>query len=353
MNVIVLAGGISTEREVSIVTGTKVCEALRERGHNAVLLDVYFGSDDVDVFSGTYDLEESVRRIKKLGENLEQVKESRREFFGENVIPICQKADLVFMALHGENGENGKVQAAFDLFGIKYTGTGYLGSAMAMDKGVAKSIFIAKGVPTPRGFVLKKGQCRNEAGALDLAFPIQMMEKHKLNVPCIVKPSCGGSSIGVTIVNREEELLGALSQAFALEDEVVVESFVKGREFSIGVVDNEAYPIIEIVPKQGFYDYRNKYEPGMTDDVCPAELTKEQTAQMQKLALEAAKALLLDKYCRIDFLMDEAGAMYCLEANTLPGMTPTSLLPQEAQARGISYGELCEKLMEVSLREQG
>ncbi len=340
MNIIVLAGGISTERDVSIVTGTKVCRALRELGHNAAILDVYFGTKSIDVFSRDYDLDANVQEIKNFNNIVEQEKSVRKTFFGENVIELCQNADIVFMALHGENGENGKVQAVFDLFGIKYTGTGYLGSALAMDKGVSKSIFTAKGIPTPKGFILKKSNKVSE----------NLLEGTNVTIPCIVKPSCGGSSIGVAIVNKEEELMTALDEAFKFEDEVVIENYISGREFSVAVVDGETYPIIEIVPKEGFYDYSNKYEPGKTDDICPADLTKEQTKQMKKIAVDVSKALYLDKYCRVDFIMDNKGIMYCLEANTLPGMTPTSLMPQEALVLGMDYGRLCEKLIEVSMK---
>lgn len=337
MNIIVLAGGISTERDVSIVTGTKVCVALRNAGHRAAILDVYFGTKDTDIFKENYNLEEAVAAIKANNAIVEQTKSMRREFFGENVIALCQQADVVFMALHGENGENGKVQAAFDLFGIKYTGTGHLGSAMAMDKGVSKSIFVANNIPTPQGITVNKA----EREVTDLSV---------ITYPCIVKPSCGGSSIGVTIVEKSADLDKALDEAFALEDEVVVEDYIKGREFSVGVVDGEAYPVIEIIPKVGFYDYKNKYEEGATDEICPAELPEEITLEMQRLAVATSEALFLDKYCRVDFLMDAQNRLYCLEANTLPGMTPTSLLPQEAAAIGMSYEQLCEKLIEVSTK---
>lgn len=341
MNIVVLAGGISTEREVSIVTGTKVCKALRELGHNAAIIDVYFGTKLDNIFEDDYNLDDGVEEIKEFSKILDKEKSVRKEFFGEGVIELCQRADIVFMALHGENGENGKVQAVFDLFGIKYTGTGYLGSALAMDKGVSKSIFAAKGIPRPKGFTLKKRQ-------LNISDK-NVLEGTNINIPCIVKPTCGGSSIGVTIVNKEEELAKAIETAFELEDEVIIENYISGREFSVGVVDGEAYPIIEIVPKEGFYDYTNKYEPGKTDDICPANLTKEETKQMQQIAIDVSKALYLDKYCRVDFIMDNKGRMYCLEANTLPGMTPTSLLPQEASVLGIDYGELCERLIKASL----
>lgn len=341
MNIVVLAGGISTEREVSIVTGTKVCKALRELGHNAAIIDVYFGTKIKNIFADDYNIDNGVEEIKEFSKILDKEKSERKEFFGEGVIELCQSADIVFMALHGENGENGKVQAVFDLFGVKYTGTGYLGSALAMDKGVSKSIFAAKGIPRPKGFTLKKSQ----SNITDK----NVLEGTNVSIPCIVKPTCGGSSIGVTIVNKEEELAKAIETAFELEDEVIIENYISGREFSVGVVDGEAYPIIEIVPKEGFYDYTNKYEPGKTDDICPANLTKEETKQMQQIAIDVSKALYLDKYCRVDFIMDNKGRMYCLEANTLPGMTPTSLLPQEASVLGIDYGELCERLIKASL----
>lgn len=337
MNIIVLAGGISTERDVSIVTGTKVCQALRERGHQAVILDVYFGTKYPEkVFTSDYDFEEAVNEIQEYSKTVDEVKKTKKVFWGEHVIELCQKADVVFMALHGENGENGKVQASFDLFGIRYTGTGYLGSALAMDKGLSKNMFVQNGVPTPKGMTLKKGDDRAQVKEYGMPFP------------CIVKPACGGSSIGVVIVEKEEELDAALKEAFSYEDEVVIEQFIKGREFSVGVVQGQAYPVIEIVPKTGFYDYKNKYQAGATDEYCPAHISDEVTKKMQDCAVHAAKVLLLDKYCRIDFMMDEEENIYCLEANTLPGMTPTSLLPQEAAVLGMDYGMLCEKLIEVS-----
>ena len=334
MKVVVLAGGISTEREVSIVTGTMVCKALLERGHNAILLDVYYGIDDSDIFTKPYEIESEIHKIKSY---TEVDKELGSTFFGPNVLELCKEADMVFMALHGENGENGKVQAAFDLMGIKYTGTGYLGSALAMDKGLAKQLFVMNQIPTPFGIVLHRDSKYLSAS------------EYGLQLPCVVKPCCGGSSIGVSIVHTEDEFQLALKDAFSYEVEVVVEQFIQGREFSIGVIDNEALPIIEISPKEGFYDYKNKYEKGKTDEYCPADLSKELTKKMQDIAIEVHKILKLETYSRIDFLLDHQQNMYCLEANTLPGMTPTSLLPQEAEVIGLSFGDLCERLIDVSL----
>lgn len=342
MKIVVLAGGTSTEREVSVVSGTGVCKALQERGHQAILLDVFCGWAEADpehVFDSPCDVDEAAAYIRSFNDTIETEIQKRREFFGSNVLKICQAADVVFMALHGANGEDGRVQAAFDLFGIRYTGTGYLSSACSMDKAVAKQFFLASGIPTPQGTSRTRKEERVRCSELGLEFPV------------IVKPCCGGSSVGVAIANTEDEFQAALTDAFYYEEEVVIEEYIKGREFSVAVVDGEAYPVIEIAPKQGFYDYKNKYMAGSTVETCPAEISEAQTKEMQEYAVGGARALNITGYCRLDFMMREDGRMYCLEANTLPGMTPTSLIPQEAAVLGIGYGELCEKLIQISLEK--
>ena len=257
-----------------------------------------------------------------------------KNFFGPNVISICQSADVVFMALHGENGENGKIQACFDLMGITYTGTDYASSALCMDKGLSKDMFACYGIPTPAGIRLRKGQ----------------NQEKQVSFPCIVKACCGGSSVGVSIANKEEEYEDALKEAFRYDDEVIVEQYIKGREFSVGVMDGRALPVIEIAPLQGFYDYKNKYQAGSTVETCPAQLSEEKTREMQGYAETAFQALRLKNYARMDFMMSENGDIYCLEANTLPGMTPTSLLPQEAAAEGVSFEQLCEKIIQAAMK---
>ena len=343
MKIVVLAGGTSTERDISITTGTMVCTALREKEHEAVLVDVFLGIEDekaqIDaVFKKQQDLQEEVAKLRKENDAVALLAEKREaagdSFFGKGVLELCKESDMVFMALHGSNGEDGKIQAAFDLLGIRYTGSGYLGSALAMDKNLTKQLFVMNQVPTPLSVTLHKGAPRE-------AMPYEH---------CVVKPCCGGSSVGVAIVSTEEDYQKALDDAFSYEDEVLVEQYIKGREFSIGLLEGKALPVIEIAPIEGFYDYKNKYEPGKTKDTCPAELSREQTEKLQKEAEHAYRVLGLDGYGRIDFLMDEAGEIYCLEANTLPGMTPTSLLPQEAAAVGIDFPTLCEQLIEVSKR---
>ena len=341
MNIVVLAGGISTERDVSLISGQKIYQAIKGNGHHAVLLDVFLGyeGDISHIFEEDINWEAQVSGIKETNPDIEKVKAMRpdweKNFFGPNVIAICQKADVVFMALHGENGENGKIQACFDLMGITYTGTDYVSSALSMDKGLTKDIFRQYGVPTPQGFRLKKGE----------------KEPEEVTFPCIVKACCGGSSVGVSIAGNEEEYEAAKAEAFKYDKEAVVEQYIKGREFSIGLLEGKALPIIEIAPKQGFYDYKNKYQAGSTIETCPAKISDELTKKIQDTALKAYRVLGIKTYARMDVLMDENGDVYCLEANTLPGMTPTSLIPQEAAALGISYGELCEMIIEISLNK--
>lgn len=341
MNIVVLAGGNSTEREVSISSGQGVCQALRERNHKAILVDAYFGKESMDgeLFSEKYDTEQAAAWMRSQSSSLEEVMKTRKEFFGPHVLEICQKADIVFLALHGANGEDGKVQSVLDLMGVKYTGCGPLSSGMAMDKGITKMVFEAKGIPTPKGMTLEKNDCSSYLSDYGMDFPV------------IVKPCCGGSSVGVCIAHNQQEYKAALIEAFSYENQVVVEQFITGREFSVAVVDGKAYPVIEIAPLEGFYDYKNKYSAGSCVETCPADLSASLTKEMQMYAEKGYEALNLQAYARLDFLMEEDGSMYCLEANTLPGMTPTSLIPQEASVIGMNYPQLCEKLIEVSLKK--
>lgn len=341
MKIVVLAGGTSTERDVSLVTGMQIYKALQRNGHDVVLLDLYLGYEGEmaeNIFAIKKDWSGNITTIASSNPDISLVKALRKEDpecqVGPNVIAICKQADLVFLALHGANGEDGKVQAMFDLLHIKYTGTDYLSSAIAMDKAITKELFIKGNVPTPQGITLTKGS--------------SFTWNH---YPCIVKVNCGGSSVGVYRVDSQEELEPALEKAFALEDRVVLEQFVEGREFSIGVIAGRALPVIEIAPKVGFYDYSNKYQAGSTVETCPAELPEEISEAMRKCAERVFEVLRLQAYARMDFRMNDNNEFFCLEANTLPGMTPTSLLPQEAEAEGVSFDALCEKLIAVSLRK--
>lgn len=341
MKIVVLAGGNSTERDVSLVTGSMIYKALTNKGHQVMLLDVYLGYEEenyADIFSVKRDWSEKIGAISSQNPDISQVKALRKDnpecAIGPHVIDICMQADIVFLALHGQNGEDGKIQAMFDLLDIKYTGTNYLSSALAMDKTISKELFAKYDILTPKGISVVEGDtiCWE-------------------SFPCIVKVNCGGSSVGVYKANDTKELQEALEKAFTYEKRVLIEEFIEGREFSIGVIDGKALPIIEIAPKVGFYDYKNKYQAGSAVETCPADLPQEVTKAMQESAQKVYEALRLCTYVRIDYRVDSEFQFYCLEANTLPGMTPTSLLPQEAAAVGIDFPELCEKIIEISMNK--
>ena len=337
MKIAVLAGGLSPEREVSLSSGSLIANALCGMGHEVALADVYLGTggkSPAELFSseGKYSY--------KIPENPPDLGLLQKEaglgsrLIGHGISALVHEADVVFLALHGGMGENGQIQAYLDCLGIKYTGSGFAACLAAMDKNLSKTIFRAAGVPTADWVCCKADEA----------------EEKELSFPCVIKPCSCGSSVGVTMVETAEELSAALASAKKYEDNVLIEEKLCGREFSIGVLGGKALPPIEIRPKgDGFYDFAKKYQQGLTEEICPAPLTAEQTARISELALRAHTALGLGDYSRIDFILDEGkGDFYCLEANTLPGMTPTSLLPQEAAAAGIGYGELCEMIAKTA-----
>ena len=343
MKIAVLCGGLSNERDVSLSTGSGVARALRERGHQVVLMDLYFGCEEP--YADPRKLYERPQkdetyRVYENEPDLAAVKARRKQkndsLMGDNVIEVCRAADITFLALHGDEGENGKLQAALDIAGVKYTGSGYLGSAIAMNKALSKMLFRENGIPTAPAITLEKGKTPYES----------------VGFPCVVKPCSGGSSVGTSIVYSQSEYDAALETAFRYEREVIVEQYIKGRELQVGVLDGKAMPVIEIIPKQGFYDYKTKYQAGLAEELCPAPISEEDTDRIQRLAERVNRALMIDAYCRIDFIMsDDDKTIYCLEANTLPGMTPTSLIPQMAAAQGMDFGTLCERIIEVSLEK--
>ena len=337
MKIAVLCGGLSNERDVSISSGTGIARALRGLGHRTALIDLFLGCEKADETLFTDSEDDDAFSVAESAPDLASVRVMRpgQGLIGPHVLEMCKMSDIVFLAMHGEEGENGKLQALLDIYGIRYTGSGYLGSAIAMNKGITKSLLTQAGIPVPEGLLLHKGQ---EPYA-DPGFP------------CVVKPCSGGSSVGTTIARSREEYSAALELAFRYEDCVIAEGFISGRELTVGILDGEAMPVIEIIPKSGFYDYRNKYQPGLTVELCPAPITAEETEAVQRLAERVYTALHLEAYGRADFIMAEDGTIYCLEANTLPGMTPTSLIPQMGAAMGMDYGTLCQKLIDVSLEK--
>lgn len=347
MNIVVLAGGLSGERDVSLTSGTLVCNALRRSGHKAILVDLFFGVEDVpenilDAFNVSGQLEPY--KVPAQAPDIEKIRAVRPDSgygeIGKNVLPLCRAADIVFMALHGEIGENGKLQAVFDVMGIKYTGTGYIGSALAMHKNVAKQLFEHNGIKTPCFKLYTRDDIERIEG--------------EAKFPCIVKPNSGGSSIGITKAETKQELKAAVEEALKYENEILVEQYITGRELTCGVLGGKALPPAEIIPKGSFYDYTHKYQDGWITEVCPAKIPDDITKKLQETALKAFDVLHLEVYARMDYIYDEkAGEVYCLEANTLPGLTPTSHMPQEAKAAGMSYEQLCEEIIRLSLEARG
>ena len=334
MKITVLAGGLSPERDVSLSSGALIAASLMRSGHEVALVDVYEGiSTDAPAEEYFSRVAPPPYKVAQSEPDLDEIKRrngGRNALIGPRVLEICRASDVVFIALHGAMGENGQLQATLDNFDIRYTGSGYDGSLLAMDKELTKKI-IASEVCTPEGI-----------SGTDITSERVLSE---VGLPCVVKPCDCGSSVGVSIVKSREELDSALSLACAFGSRVIVEKMVRGREFSVGILDGEALPPIEIIPKEGFYDYKNKYQGGLTEEICPADLTDEQNKMLAKAAKRVFSALRLRGYSRIDFILEKSsGKFFCLEANTLPGMTPTSLLPQEAAAVGIGYDELCEKI---------
>lgn len=330
MKIVVLAGGMSPERDVSLSSGALIATALMERGHSVALADVYkpINTAEIDkMFRSEGKYEYRVPASEPDLDNLKKDFGEGERLIGRGIIELCEKADAVFLALHGGMGEDGRIEALLESCGIKHSGSDYASCHLAMDKALTKAIFESNGIPTPKWNLY----CDEDIS--------------EIPTPCVVKPCGCGSSVGVTIVETPRELEKAISLAKSYGAKVMIEEKITGREFSVGILGGKALPSIEIIPKTGFYDYKNKYQAGATEEICPANLTESQAEEMGRIALRAHNALGLGMYSRLDFLMDRDGNFFCLEANALPGMTPSSLLPQEAKAAGIDYITLCEMIV--------
>lgn len=343
MNIAVLAGGYSPERDVSLTSGSLIANALIDEGHNVCLADVYLGIDGTDDAKSLFNKEKKpIHKVTHSVPDLDALKASSGNgdaLIGKGIIDLCRAADVVFMALHGAMGENGQLQATLDSYGIKYTGSGYVGSLLAMDKDISKKMFIGAGVNTPEWMYISAKQV-----------DIDEIEQ-RIGYPCVVKPCCCGSSVGISIPENRAELENALKEAEKYEDSILVEKKISGREFTVGILDGEVLPAVEIIPTEGFYDYKNKYQAGKTVELCPAPIDDDLMAILAEQTRLAFDALRLSGYSRFDYIVDKDGKPWCLEANTLPGMTPTSLLPQMAAAVGISYGKLCCKIVDLALEK--
>lgn len=329
MNIAVLLGGTSAEREVSLASGLGIVKALRTRGHTVSTVDTARGYVPPERAGDL--LPEGVHAAPP------DAVEGALDPIALADVEQIRRADVAFLALHGGQGEDGTVQALLDLMGVRYTGSGPLGSGMAMDKDVSKRLFRDAQVPTLPWRVARAPEFGYDADTVE----------DIIGLPCIVKPSKQGSSVGIFVVNDAGELEAAVREASQFDDEVMIERYAKGRELTVGILGDQALPPVEIRPKKGIYDYHSKYTPGMTEYFCPAPLEEEVVAQMQAYALRAFRVLKLRGYARIDFILYRE-QLYCLEANTLPGMTATSLLPKAAAAAGIDYPELCERIVRLA-----
>jgi D-alanine-D-alanine ligase len=332
LEIVVLMGGTSSERDVSLASGIRIVEALRSRGHAVTAVDPARGeisaAEQQALAAGGV-----VRVAPPSQESLRQMAREALPRLASN-LPRRGDVDVVFLGLHGGSGEDGTIQAMLELTGVPYTGSNTLASALAMDKDLSKVLFRQAGVGTADWLMAPAS-----------ADSVQST----LGYPVIVKPSKQGSTVGLSIVKEPGGLQAAVDEAFDFDDEVMIERFVPGRELTVGILGGEALPVGEIIPRHEIYDYECKYTAGMAEERFPAELTANETAQVQDQAQKAFAALKLRGYARIDFRMASDSSFYCLEANTLPGMTHTSLIPQAAAAAGITFPALCERIVHLAL----
>lgn len=330
MKITVLMGGTSSERNVSLASGIRIVQALKSRGHEVTALDPAKGVIDQ---AAQDNLAKS--NVGTEPPSLDELSRISQGSFLPNLtgMPEIVNADVVFLALHGGQGEDGTLQALLDMAGVKYTGSGHLASALAMDKDLSKKLFRVADVKTADWKMAP-------ATIADV--------EHAFGFPAIVKPSKQGSTVGLTIVKKPEDLASAIQEANKYDDEVMVEQFIPGRELTVGVLGEIALPVGEIIPKHEIYDYECKYTAGMATEEFPAKLSKQETERVQQQALAAFRALKLRGYARIDFRMSPDGEFYCLEANTLPGMTELSLIPQGAAAMGMDFPELCDQIAKMA-----
>ncbi len=326
MRVTVLTGGTSAERDVAIASAVQVIAALRSGGHEVAVVDTVRGyippGDESSLLSGSVGTEPpSIDQLHSLEQGL--------LLSGLANLAVVRNAEVLFLALHGGRGEDGTLQTLLEMVGVPYTGSGRLGSAMAMDKDVSKRLFRMAGVPTADWVMAPADAARV---GRDYGWPV------------VVKPSKQGSTVGLTVVKEAGAYDAAVSLARRYDDEVMIERFVPGRELTVGVLEGRALAVGEIIPRHEIFDYECKYTPGMSQEIFPADLPASMAAECGRLGVLAHHALKLGGYSRVDFRLTPAGELFCLEVNTLPGMTATSLLPQSARAAGIEFPDLCERI---------
>jgi D-alanine-D-alanine ligase len=332
MRVTVLTGGTSAERDVALASAVQVIGALRSRGHEVAVVDTARGyipeADEPALLSGKVGTEPPpISQLQTLERGL--------LLSGLANLAAVRDADVLFLALHGGRGEDGTLQTLLEMVGVPYTGSGRLGSAMAMDKDISKRLFQRAGVPTARWVMAPAAR---EGVEREFGWPI------------VVKPSKQGSTVGLSVVKKAAEYETAVALARQYDDEVMIEEFVPGRELTVGILEGRALAVGEIIPRHEIFDYECKYTPGMSQEIFPADLPRATSQECGRLGLLAHEALKLGGYSRVDFRLTPAGELFCLEVNTLPGMTATSLLPQAARAVGIEFPELCERICKVARR---
>jgi len=330
MRVTVLTGGATAERAVAFASASQIVAALRSRGHEVSVVDTAGGLLDE---RGERELLGAAVGTAPPAVDQLAAREQRMLSEGLAELPAVRDADVLFLAVHGGQLEGGTLQAVLDVIGVPYTGSGPLASALAMDKDLSKRLFRAAGVPVPAWFMAPVAP---EDVTTALGWPV------------IVKPSKQGSSVGLTLVKKAEDLENAVKLAARYDDEVMAEQFIPGRELTVGVLGDVPLPVGEIVPKHELFDYETKYTPGMSEETFPARIETLLARQLQEYAVMAHRALKLNGYSRVDFRVTPEGDIFCLEANSLPGMTRTSLYPQAAQAAGIPFPELCERVARLA-----
>lgn len=326
MKITVLTGGTSAERDVAIASAVQIVAALRSRNHSVAVVDTARGfipeADEGKLLSA---------KVGTAPPSIEHLIELERGVLlsGLASLPVVRESEVVFLALHGGRGEDGTLQAVLDVLDVAYTGSGALASGIAMDKDLSKRLFRDAGVPTADW--LMTPTTASTSGAT-------------LGWPVVVKPSKQGSTVGLRVVKSPEEFDEAVAYAAQYDDEVMIEAFVPGRELTVGILDGTALAVGEIIPRHEIFDYECKYTPGMAEEIFPADLPSALSDRCRELALVAHGALKLGGYSRVDFRLAPSGEPICLEINTLPGMTGTSLMPQSARAVGIGFPELCERI---------
>ncbi len=339
MNIGVIFGGISTERDISIKSGIAVFKALKELNHNAILIDPALGNNgffyslnELDNLPTYSELDLSTYSKQKYLECIEN--------------PTFDTIDLAFIVLHGKYGEDGTIQTLLDFRNLPYTGCKPLAHAIGLNKNLCKLLFSSIRIPTPRWTIVRKEDLNNYEIAEEL--------RNEFGIKMVIKPNDQGSTIGITIIKdgNLDDIFNALTLASSFSNIVIIEEYIEGKEITVGIIGNEALPVIEIVPQSGFYDFEHKYTIGKTEYICPAEIPDDVTELTQELALMAYNIIGGEGFARVDFRLNEDNQPFVLEVNTIPGFTETSLVPKAAKAIGIEFPELCKKIIDEALKNK-